>query len=403
MKTAILFMCAFLLYSCSRNPGGTNIKASMHDLGKYRTELDSLRKRTSNPIELPSVKFFQFGMGNRTKLLYRDGALIKTITGDTLRKWNVKTEIIVPANYLVHIVTTDNKKITIKEDSTGVWIYSKWKDEAVPGTQSKINLPDFEDYRYPRIMKVLHHEILINIADSKPLPNLYVYKEPFRREASMMAMCLNYTNNLHLIKEWIISLDSPFDKNKLDAGNLGQTLYLISLLNSKNNTLINKTLEEARKLEYKNEYVKYISGRTDSVNTPVYASKWLKFGLKSLKMKDEYSIPFTEDSYSALIWWDFQSYYKNGTKDSCNKSNRPYFGWACDHYHGNFNSPVGKFDYPLTWEKDIATVNYEPMKKIDKAYVEAKIAAPHSWHAAEMFLYLLELKKIKYQMSNKYL
>lgn len=403
MKTVFFFICAFLLYSCSRNPGGTNIKASMHDLGKYRIELDSLRKKTSKPIGLPHVKFFQFGMGNRTKILYKEGVLTNALSGDTLKKWKIKTEIIVPANYLVYLITTDNKKITIKEDTTGVWVYSKWKDEVIPGTESKIRLPEFEDCRYPRIMKVLHHEILINIVNSKPLPNFYVYSEPLRREASMMAMCLNYTNNLHLIKTWVQDLDTPYDKNRQDAGNLGQTLYLISLYSKKNTSLINKTLEEAVKRENKISSVKFIDGQTDSIYTPVYANKWLKFGLKSLTMKDEYSIPFVEDSYSALVWWAFRSYYKTGTKDTCNKSNQPYFGWACDHFHGDINSPVSNYDYPLTWEKDIKSVNYTPLKKLDNALVEAHIASPNSWHAAEMFLYLLELKRIKYQMSNKYL
>lgn len=408
MKIAAIYLIcvALCLYSCSRNPGGTNIKASLHDLNKYRVELDSLRKKTSKPIKLPSVRFFQFGMGNRTKLLYKNGILINAITGDTVRKWTIKTDIIVPYSYMVHLITTDNKKITIKEDSNAVWIYSKWKDEVVPGTNTRISLPEFGDLKYPRIMKVLHHEILINIVNGKPLPNFYVYNKPKRRDAAMMAMCLNYTGNLSLIKNWVINLNEPYDRyngGEPEADNLGQSLYLISLFSNKNHTLVSKILDEAKKIEVQESFYKYISGLTNSHPAPVYQNKWLKFGLKKLGIdNDEYSIPFIEDDYSALVWWDFRSFYKPGMRDA-DKINFPYLGWARDHYHGHFSSPVSNYDYPLTWEKEAPSANYTGMNKIDAAFAIQKIAVPHSWHAAEMFLYLLEKKKTKYQMTNKFL
>ncbi len=409
MRIATLFLYSIILIftiSCSRNPGGTNVKASLHDLNKFRVEHDSLRKKTSAPIDLPQIRFFQFGMGNRTKLLYKNGILTNAINGDTIKKWNVKTEIIVPYNYVVHLITTDDKKITIKEDSNYVCIYSKWKNEIIPGTESKINLPDFPDHQYPRIMKVLLHEILINIVDSKPLPNFYVYKNPWRRDAAMMAMCLDYTGNLPLIKDWVMKLDDPYDRNnkgEKEADNLGETLYLISLYSDKSHPLVAKIMEEARKIEVKENSGKYIKGKTDYHEAPVYQNKWLKFGLKKLGMNDEYSIPYVEDNYSALFWWDYRSYYKPGIEDACDKKNYPYLGWACDHFHDNFNSPVSNHDYPLTWEKDASEANYNGMNKIDTSFTREKIASPHSWHAAEMFLYLLEKKRIKFQMTNKYL
>jgi hypothetical protein len=381
------------------------MKASLHDLNKYRIELDSLRAKTSNPMQLPTIRFFQFGMGNRSKFLYKDGVLTNAITGDTVRKWDVKSEIIVPYNYLVHLITTDDKKITIREDSAAVRIHSKWKDEIIPGTESKIILPDFEDHKYPRIMKVLHHELLINIVDGKPLPNFYVYSKPWRRDAAMMAMCLDNTGNLSLIKDWVLSIDDPYDRNnagETEADNLGQTLYLISLFSNKDHPMVAKIMEEASKYEVKDGYQKYIKGRTDFHEAPVYQSKWLKFGLKRLGMNDEYSIPYIEDNYSALFWWDFRSYYKPG-EDACDRKNYPYLGWACDHYHGDFNSPVSSHDYPLTWEKEASQANYEGISRIDKVFTSEKLAMPHTWHAAEMFLYLYEKKRTKYSMTNKYL
>jgi hypothetical protein len=46
--------------------------------------------------------------------------------------------------------------------------------------------------------------------------------------------------------------------------------------------------------------------------------------------------------------------------------------------------------YPLTWEARASQANYEGMKLVSKEYTERRICAPHSWHAAEMFLYLLD-------------
>lgn len=409
MRLVVIIICCIVLsitLSCSLHPGGTNVKASRHDLNKYRVELDSLRKKTSKPIQLPKVSFFQFGMGNRTKLLYKNGALLNAKTGDTLKKWKVKTEIIVPYNFMVHLVTDDHKKITIREDTGAVWVYSKWKTEMIAGTDHPVKLPDYPDHRYPRIMRVLLHEVLINIDDGKPLPNFHVYRTPWRRDAAMMAMVLEYTGNLSLIKNWVMNLSDPYDRNmsgETEADNLGQTLYLLSLFSDRNHPLVARVLDEAKKIEVRDGYYKYIKGRTDLHEAPVYQNKWLKYGLKRLGMPDEYSIPYVEDNYSALFWWDFRSYYKSGNTDACNKTNYPYLGWACDHFHGNFNSPVSNYDYPLSWEKDASDADYKGMNKIDPSFTSGKIAAPHGWHAAEMFLYLLEIKRIKYSMTNKYL
>jgi len=46
--------------------------------------------------------------------------------------------------------------------------------------------------------------------------------------------------------------------------------------------------------------------------------------------------------------------------------------------------------YPLTWEAHASQANYAGMKLVSKEYTGRKICAPHSWHAAEMFLFLLD-------------
>jgi hypothetical protein len=50
------------------------------------------------------------------------------------------------------------------------------------------------------------------------------------------------------------------------------------------------------------------------------------------------------------------------------------------------------FVYPLTWEKNASAANYPGMTIISEEYRQQRLAAPHTWHAAEIFLYLLEQK-----------
>ena len=68
----------------------------------------------------------------------------------------------------------------------------------------------------------------------------------------------------------------------------------------------------------------------------------------------------------------------------------PYLGWAEDHFYNSAPAIAGSGErYPVTWEAHASQANYAGMAIVSKEFVERKIAAPHSWHAAEMFLYLL--------------
>ena len=74
---------------------------------------------------------------------------------------------------------------------------------------------------------------------------------------------------------------------------------------------------------------------------------------------------------------------------------RPKFsvGWACDHFHGQRRSPISDRDYPLTWEVAASQARYQGMALVSEEYVKRKLAAPHTWHGAEVFLYLFEAKR----------
>ena len=80
-------------------------------------------------------------------------------------------------------------------------------------------------------------------------------------------------------------------------------------------------------------------------------------------------------------------------RDSDDRGAYPYLGWAVDHFHGTKRSPIGNRDYPLTWEQRASQANYTGLSLLDPAYVTQKLSAPHTWHAAEIFLYVLKLNK----------
>ena len=68
----------------------------------------------------------------------------------------------------------------------------------------------------------------------------------------MMAMCLEVTGNINLIKEWALSLSDPYDRNnggETEADNLGQTLFILSFFTDRNHPLVAKILKESRKYE----------------------------------------------------------------------------------------------------------------------------------------------------------
>jgi hypothetical protein len=365
-------------------------------LQKYLEQLDRLRQEF-RAVDMPDVKFFLFGMGNRTKLLYKNGKLINAITNEVINDWSVRSETIIPNDYRVNLVTLSSIPVRIFENEQGVFISESGKETLVEGTGTPIKLPSFEGYKYSEVLKVLHHEILINIVASKPVPNFFVYKNPWRRDGAMMAMVLNKTGNLDLIRNWVLSLNDPYDRNnqgETEADNLGETLYLLSFFTDKDNSFVKQVLLEIPKYEVNDNSGKYIKGRSDFHEAPVYQTKWLKFGLHSLGIEDPYTIPKIQDNYSALFWWDYKDSYLKGTKDAYDEWKNdfyPYIGWAADHFHHLKRNPVSNRAYPLTWEIQASQADYNGMAIIDEQYVTNKNSSPHTWHASEMFLYLIEL------------
>ena len=360
-------------------------------LAEYRAELVACRAAHGGSYDVPDVKFFLFGMGARAKLLYRDGILFDAKSGKELRRWKVKRELIVPPDYAVSIETKDGGTVALREDAEAVWVEQSGQRTTIEGTKSVVKLPDFAGKKFPRVLRVLHQELLVNIVEAGPVPNLFVYEKPWYRDGAMVALALKETGNLDLLKPWIVGLREPFDKNnqgETEADNLGQALFLVSLVADKDHPLVAKVLAEVPRFEKSDATGKFILGRSDFNDHPVYQTKWLKYGLRALGLPDPYVIPKVADSYGALFWMDYRDQHVAG-KDSDNRGAYPYLGWACDHFHGTKESPLSNRDYPLTWEARASGAHYDGLKIIAPILAEKKISPPHTWHAAEAFLLLL--------------
>ncbi|GAA4400788.1 hypothetical protein GCM10023187_14310 [Nibrella viscosa] len=391
-------------------------------LAVYRQNLALLRQEYTRQRELPDLPFFLFGMGNRTKLIYQQGRLVEALTGHIVEQWRVQQALIVPSEYLVHLTLMDSTTVQLREDETGVWMYQPGKaPQLVKGTRSRISLPAFSDKKYGPVLRVLHHEVLINVIGGKPVPNFLVYATPWFRDAALMGMVMQQTSNLHLIRDWILKIRDPFDRNNhgiSEPDNLGQVLYLVSLVSDQKHPAVRMVLDSVQRFSKPfpagpadtvtvrsvsqpspaslSPQALYLTGQTDYAEHPVYQTKWLKFGMQSLGLPDSFSIPKVYDSYSALFWWAYTDQHVPGKEfDEGSGKNYPYLVWAEDHFNRRTGTPtrrglVGNLSYPLSWEQQASNARYAGMTILDKSLMKQKLSFPHTWHAAEMFLFLAD-------------
>lgn len=340
-------------------------------------------------MKLPDCPFYLFGMGPRRKLLYGAGVLSDALTGAVVRRWDAVSEAIRPAEYRLELQMARGETAEITEDEDGVWVREGGRSACL--TEGPLSLPRFERHPHAALLRALHHEILINVVNGRPLPNLFVYGKPWHRDAAMMCMCLERTGNLRVVGDWILGLSDPFDRNNAghrEPDNLGQTLYMISLVADACHPLVGSIVREAKGFRSGG----HIVGFTDYAEHPVYQTKWLKFGLRSLGLEDPWTIPRVYDPYSALFWMNYRDAHEEGPAFSEEaKDLYPYLGCAEAHFHGwDLDAPQPPVPYPITYEAQASQADYAGMARVCTEYVERKVCAPHSWHAAEMFLYLLD-------------
>lgn len=334
--------------------------------------------------------FYLFGFGSRRKLQFQNGALLDARTGETLRHWDAIETHIDAFEYSVCLQTRDAGEVHLWEDEDGVWLEESGQRECL-ASGAKVHLPRFENNPHAALLRALHADILVNITEHGPLPNFYVYPKPWNRDAALMAMCLQHSGNLHLIEEWIMGLPREFDCNNYghhEADNLGQVLYMLSLVSDARHPMVDRVLESVKQFQKDD----YIVGMTDYAQYPVFQTKWLKFGLRALGLDDSYRIPAVFDAYSCLFWMDYRDEHVEGPSFSeSNVTNYPYLAWAQAHFH-NDAPPLHLLNttYPFTWEGAGSDAYYTGVNRISTDMAARRLCAPHTWHAAEAFLYLIE-------------
>ncbi len=348
-------------------------------------------------------QFYIFGMGNREKFIYKEGgSLIKFDTNEVVYSFDVKREKFLFDRYMVVIWTNDERIYLIKEDSWGAYIYDA-TDAELPSDEKKlvmtlckgeyINLPDFEDCEHPAQLRILHGEILVSFLGNLPVPNIFTYKKPWYRDGAMMAMVLEKTKNLHLLRPWALNVKSLYDKNNkgnCEPDNLGQLAFILSYFVDKNYPLIAEIYNEAERIADGG----LLRGLTDYGNHEIYSTLWLKLAFDRLGIRADFiNIPSEFDSYARMFWMDKEGIETDTPFDNEYNEWYPYLSWAVYHFNGDpIPKELLKIQYPMSWEICASEASYDLIAPLSEEYAKNKCSAPHSWHAAEMFLYLIEKK-----------
>ena len=370
-----------------------------YDCNTYEGQLASLRNQYKS-FNMNAPRFFLFGMGNRDKFIYHDYQLI-ALDNDSVvfRAEEAIEDSIMPADYCISI-KTERGIVRIEEDKQGIWISQSNQRYQVSNKNCEINLPSFEEFRYGKVLRVLHHELLFNIRNSRIYPNIFVYQAPFYRDAFMAALCLEKTGNTHLIQSWLSEEENVYDmqNREVEADNLGEMLYLLSFIPSDSNKAFRDTLlAEIEKQTIHQGDNCFIKGHTDGAENAEYQTQILKFACQKNKLDNTYTNVPEEDTgdYFDLCWFTQGSdhsrsvnrWYKD-MRFNYKDSPFPYLQWARAHYYNNTNAAFNGQQYPLSWEKRGGSAHFEGMHIISDKAVEERICYPHAWTAAEMFLKL---------------
>ena len=347
----------------------------------------------------PERQFYIFGMGHREKYVYKAGGdLIRVSNGEVVHHFDVKDEKFLFDRYMVVVWTNDGKIFNIVEDESGLYL-----KDITSGNESiieclasgeKINLPDFEDCKYSAQLRILHQEILTSFIGNEPVPNIYVYNKAWYRDGAMMALALEKTGNINLLKPWALSVTDLYDRNNkgnCEPDNLGQLAFVLSFFVDKTYPLITKIVDEARRITENG----LLTGLTDYNHHEIYSTLWLKLALERLDIDTSFiKIPNEFDSYARMLWMYRQDVERQTPYENKYDEWYPYLWWAVKHFE---NEPIDEkyleIKYPMSWEICASEAIYENIAPLSEEYAKNKCGAPHSWHASEMLLYLIEMKK----------
>lgn len=374
----------FLIYDLKGDMKLENNFSSLFlNLDAYENEYRALVSNYKIDLnyDFADLSFYLFGMGGRNKYIFNDGKLISLdgkIIYDKIKKYKI-----IPNMYTVVFENNKGEVGKIYEDSNGIFLEIAGKIKTLDDTD--IKLYDFSSYKYPNVMKVLYSELLFNIKDNMFRPNILVYDNVWYRDAAIGAMVLEKTNQIDLISEGIRKIDSIYDNQNgtNEADNLGEVLYLVSLIDNPDYDLINNIINEAHRISVNN----HIEGSTDSSKMYYYQNIWYQFGLSKLGIDNDLNFPDEVDSYTAGTWW-YKKYEHNTLLYDDIKF--PYLSWAQYHNTHSGNIYISGSIYPLSYEAGASMADYSKLSIIDKKLVSRKNSPTHVWTAAEMLLFLFD-------------
>ena len=339
----------------------------------------------------PGAPAFQlFGLGDRPKHFFSDGVLRRLSDGAAVHEWRHGAAALFRPDLLR--VELDGRPI-VWEDEEALW----WRDGAaapvrLAASDRPIALPDFAGRPHAAALRALHAELLVCFAGPAPVPNPFVYPTAWRRDAAMAALVFERTGNLPLFAAWARSLDDPFDRNNgcEEPDNLGETLFLLGALGLGDAPLAARCEEEAKRRLGADGA---LAGTVDGGRHAVYAACWLRFGLEACGRDASWvPIPDEPDAYGPLFWMRREWVGPRARATLAAYDGRyPYLWWAQSHFlRRAVPAPVPTPGRPLSWEQAASMARYEALAPLSSALAAARLAAPHAWHAAEMFLHLFD-------------
>lgn len=384
------------------NHGKNNCGNNCDEFDKYNMKLEeyeyqlkdmknTFSVKTYSDINKP-IRIFYFGMADRRKILYKDGKLIDIKTKKILKKVNYKKELIIPNEYTVLLIDDDNNIYKIMEDEDGIIFSKNGLKEVIDRGTKDINLPEFNNYKYSEILKVLHQEILFNIDGDIPKPNIFGYSGAWYRDSMLATMVLEETKNLNLFENWVNSItniyDNSRDPNINEADNLGELLYIIGAVNIDRQDLINDILLEINNIKNSDGS---ISGMVDGTVQSYYPTVLALYGAKKNNINIDLVAPTIDDGYAKLTW-----YYDNpiASQNEQTSSFYPYINWAFYNYSNYGDLYILDELYPISYEGGNTSEpgRVESECFISNYYCERNLYISHMWHASEMFLFLKDFK-----------
>jgi Sec7-like guanine-nucleotide exchange factor len=155
--------------------------------------------------------------------------------------------------------------------------------------------------------------------------------------------------------------------------------------------MIVKIVEEAKRIMENG----LLTGMTDYSHHEIYSTLWLKFALNRLEIDTSFiKIPEKFDSYARMFWMDKSEVERKTPYENKYDEWYPYLWWAVKHFENEeVDEKYLEIKYPMSWEIRASEAKYEKIAPLSEEYAKNRCGAPHSWHASEMFMYLVDRRK----------